>query len=213
MVFYVLLPAITFVKVTPAVTAPLLARWWPIAANVALSICGGLGLGALIALVTRTPAHLRRHVIVAAGVGNLHQLPLLLVSTACEDPGTLVSRALGAKCADQGYAYVGVGMAVASIFHQSVAYHLLKPRSEARPSAQGACVPAATGQMFLSARQRLWFPSRHRLLCAQAPFQILPVPTTMYDCVLPQMLHAAHKDAPAGCSRRHALHVMDSARA
>ena len=141
MVFYVLLPAITFVKVTPAVTAPLLARWWPIAAIVALSICGGLGLGALIALAVRTPRHLRRHVVVAAGVGNLHQLPLLLVATACADARTLVARALGARCADQGYAYVGIGMAVASVFHQSVAYHLLKPRWEAR----APCVTMATG--------------------------------------------------------------------
>ena len=139
MVFYVLLPAITFVKVTPAVTAPLLARWWPIAANVALSICGGLGLGAALAM--RTPKHLRRHVILAAGVGNLHQLPLLLVATACADARTLVARALGARCADQGYAYVGIGMAVASVFHQSVAYHLLKPRWEAR----APCVTVATG--------------------------------------------------------------------
>ena len=44
MVFYVLLPAITFVKVTPAVTATLLAHWWPIAVNVVLSVCGGLGI-------------------------------------------------------------------------------------------------------------------------------------------------------------------------
>lgn len=136
MVSYVLLPAITFVKVTPAVTAPLLARWWPIAANVALSICGGLGLGTLIALAVRTPKHLRRHVIVAAGVGNLHQLPLLLVATACADPRTLVS-----QCADHGYAYVGIGMAVASVFHQSVAYHLLKPRWEAR--APSSALPKA----------------------------------------------------------------------
>lgn len=145
MVFYVLLPAITFVKVTPAVTAPLLAHWWPIAANVALSIC--VGLGALIALAMRTRPHLRRHVIVAAGVGNLDQLPLLLVATACADPRTLVSRALGAQCAEQGYAYVGIGMAVASMFHQSVAYHLLKPRWEARTPS----VPVASGSICTAA--------------------------------------------------------------
>lgn len=37
MVFYLLLPAITFVKVTPAVSADLLRQWWPIAANIVIT--------------------------------------------------------------------------------------------------------------------------------------------------------------------------------
>ncbi len=144
MVFYVLLPAITFVKVTPAVTAALLAHWWPIVVNVVATVCGGLGLGALVALATRTPPHLRRHVIVATGLGNLNQLPLMLVTSVCADPKLLFAAALGPSCTDTGIAYVVVGMAIASIFHHAVSYHLLKPRPWVRRRrARGARLGAA----------------------------------------------------------------------
>ncbi|KAK9833536.1 hypothetical protein WJX81_002947 [Elliptochloris bilobata] len=135
MVFYVLLPAITFVKVTPAVSAGLLAHWWPIAVNVVLSVGGGLGLGALIALATRTPAHLRRHMTWPSAWGKLIQLPLMLVTSVCADPKLLFAGALGGRCADQGITYVVVGMAVASVIHYAVFYHLFKPRPELEPGA------------------------------------------------------------------------------
>lgn len=94
----------------------------------ARSVLGGLGLGWVLGHAVKTPRHLRRHVIVATGLGNVNQLPLMLVTSMCSDKGALFYSSMGDTCSDDGLAYTVVGMAVASIFHHAVSYHLLKPQ-------------------------------------------------------------------------------------
>jgi len=125
--FYLLLPAITFVKVAEAVDASILREWWPLAANLCFSIFLGALLGFAGSYAVRTPPHLRRTVVVASSIGNINTIPLLVVASLCQSDDLMFSEVLGSTCSTKGIAYVAVGMAVGSVFHHSIAFHMLKP--------------------------------------------------------------------------------------
>jgi predicted permease len=125
--FYLLLPAITFVKVAEAVDASVLREWWPLAANLCFSIFLGAALGFAGSYAVRTPAHLRRTVVVASSIGNINTIPLLVVASLCQSDDLMFNEVLGNTCSTKGIAYVAVGMAVGSVFHHSIAFHMLKP--------------------------------------------------------------------------------------
>ena len=125
--FYLLLPAITFVKVAEAVDASILREWWPLAANLCFSIFLGAALGLVGSYALRTPPHLRRTVVVASSIGNINTIPLLVVASLCQSDDLMFFEVLGKQCSTQGIAYVAVGMAVGSVFHHSIAFHMLKP--------------------------------------------------------------------------------------
>ena len=125
--FYLLLPAITFVKVAEAVDASILRDWWPLAANLCFSILLGAALGFAGSYAVRTPAHLRRTVVVASSIGNINTIPLLVVASLCQSDDLMFNEVLGNTCSTKGIAYVAVGMAVGSVFHHSIAFHMLKP--------------------------------------------------------------------------------------
>ena len=125
--FYLLLPAITFVKVAEAVDANILREWWPLAANLCFSIFLGAALGFAGSYAVRTPAHLRRTVVVASSIGNINTIPLLVVASLCQSDDLMFNEVLGNTCSTKGIAYVAVGMAIGSVFHHSIAFHVLKP--------------------------------------------------------------------------------------
>ena len=125
--FYLLLPAITFVKVAEAVDASVLREWWPLAANLCFSILLGAALGYAGSYLVRTPPQLRRTVVVASSIGNINTIPLLVVASLCQSDDLMFNEVLGNTCSTRGIAYVAVGMAVGSVFHHSIAFHMLKP--------------------------------------------------------------------------------------
>ena len=125
--FYLLLPAITFVKVAEAVDATILRAWWPLAANLAFSILVGIGAGYAMSRLLRVPRPLERTVVVASSIGNINTIPLLIVASLCQSDSLMFRQVLGGSCSTVGIAYVAVGMAVGSVFHHSLAFHMLKP--------------------------------------------------------------------------------------
>ena len=139
--FYLLLPAITFVKVAEAVDASILREWWPLAANLCFSIFLGAALGFAGSYAVRTPAHLRRTVVVASSIGNINTIPLLVVASLCQSDDLMFNEVLGNTCSTKGIAYVAVGMAVGSVFHHSIAFHMLKPPKGYHPENGGAGTP------------------------------------------------------------------------
>lgn len=59
-------------------------------------------------------------------VGNVGNLPLVIVATFCDEPASLFARELGPRCEQIGIAYVAFSMWVAGFVQYSVAYNLLK---------------------------------------------------------------------------------------
>ena len=137
--FYLLLPAITFVKVAEAVDATILRAWWPLAANLAFSIFVGIAAGYALSRLLRVPRPLERTVVVASSIGNINTIPLLVVASLCQSDSLMFRQVLGGGCSTVGIAYVAVGMAVGSVFHHSLAFHMLKP-------PKGAVVDCADGE-------------------------------------------------------------------
>lgn len=76
LIYFVFLPALIFVSLGTSVTGSRLLSWWAQMVNVLLDVLLGLGLGALVAPLVRTPQHLHRLFICCAGVGALQPAPL-----------------------------------------------------------------------------------------------------------------------------------------
>ena len=67
------------------------------------------------------------------GVGNVGNLPLVLVAALCEDSSSPIANAVApGKCTELGIAYVVFAMWVAGLFQFTFAYFLLKPSAEVR---------------------------------------------------------------------------------
>lgn len=115
------LPMLIFVSLVSSVTGPKLLRWWPIPINVALSVGLGMAVGALLAPILNIPRHLRAHYICCAGVGNLGNLPLVLVPEIAKQ-SDLFTEADAAT----GVAYVVTGLFAILIAQFNVAYNLLR---------------------------------------------------------------------------------------
>ena len=153
--FYLLLPAITFVKVAEAVDAQILKAWWPLAANLVFSIGVGIAFGYALSRLLRVPRPLERTVVVAASIGNINTIPLLVVASLCQSDSLMFRQVLGGGCSTVGIAYVAVGMAVGSVFHHSLAFHMLKPpKGSAVDAEDGGGVEGTTAATPPTPRSR-----------------------------------------------------------
>lgn len=112
-------------QVAEAVDASILREWWPLAVNLVFSIALGALLGLASSLLA--PPRLRRTVVVASSIGNINTIPLLVVASLCQSDDLMFFEVLGRECSTRGIAYVAVGMAIGSVFHHSIAFHMLKP--------------------------------------------------------------------------------------
>lgn len=74
-------------------------------------------------------------------VGNVGNLPLVLVAALCEDSSSPIANAVApGKCTELGIAYVVFAMWVAGLFQFTFGYFLLKPSAEVRPACGLACM-------------------------------------------------------------------------
>lgn len=125
-------PALVFDKLCRSVTLQDVVTWWTLPLNVLVSILGGgaTGIG-LAKLVHVEPTH-HMMVLCASALGNLGNLPLVLVHAVC----TSQNKPFGDACEERGIAYVAFGMFVATLVQWSVANVLLAPP---KPSTRNQC--------------------------------------------------------------------------
>ena len=133
--FCVFTPALTFTVLAPALARGADPRiWLPLPLNVAASVAAGLALGALLRPLA--PPGLRAHVVAATGLGNVGNLPLVLVAALVREAG---ASALGAGASvEDGVAYVALGIVVANVSHFTIGMWLLRA-----PRPAGAAAAAA----------------------------------------------------------------------
>ncbi|GAQ87815.1 putative auxin efflux carrier family protein [Klebsormidium nitens] len=122
MVFMVFTPALVFINLGPAVTIKTLLQWWFMPFSVLLNSVIGFGLGHLVVAVTKPPPHLVRTTVACCTIGNMGNLPLVLITAICANSGSI----FGAHCSTQGVAYTSYGMLMAVIVMWSFIYNYLE---------------------------------------------------------------------------------------
>jgi hypothetical protein len=118
---------------------------WPLAANMGACHVAGLALGWLQLVTLRIPDGLRAQTVVMSTLGNVGNLPLVLIPALLSRPGVLeLLRVEGSTAADVaaasslGVSYVMLGFFFASLIQFPLGYLLLQ-----RPAQTTAAVAAA----------------------------------------------------------------------
>mmetsp|Transcript_39159 Transcript_39159/g.92763 ORF Transcript_39159/g.92763 Transcript_39159/m.92763 type:complete len:488 (-) Transcript_39159:211-1674(-) len=131
LVFNVFAPSLMTMKLASAVDLENIKSWWSLPANICLSIIIGWVLGWACAKLTRAPSSLTSMLAAVTALGNVGNLPLVLVETLGRGDSPF-----GHNVSDLGVAYVAFGIWVASIFQFSISYYLLAPKEKTNASYQ-----------------------------------------------------------------------------
>ncbi|XP_057971319.1 protein PIN-LIKES 6 isoform X2 [Malania oleifera] len=107
LVFSLLLPCLIFSQLGQAITVQKMLQWWFIPFNVVLSSTVGSLIGFVIASIVRPPYPFFKFTIVQIGIGNIGNVPLVLIAALCRDKSNPFGDS--EKCAQDGSAYISFG--------------------------------------------------------------------------------------------------------
>eukprot|EP00850_Spirogloea_muscicola_P019059 SM000182S03949 [mRNA] locus=s182:162279:171682:- [translate_table: standard] len=138
LVFAVFLPAIIFVDLGEAINPKKIIAWWFIPVNVIIASIMGCCVGHVVAKLTNAPPEFYRLTYILTGIGNMGNMPLVLLTAVCSD----AHNPFGPQCSKHGTAYIAVGMWMAAIIMWGVVYNILQPPElwipgYVRPSTSG----------------------------------------------------------------------------
>eukprot|EP00218_Dolichomastix_sp_CCMP3274_P015319 CAMPEP_0170152948 /NCGR_PEP_ID=MMETSP0033_2-20121228/53938_1 /TAXON_ID=195969 /ORGANISM="Dolichomastix tenuilepis, Strain CCMP3274" /LENGTH=191 /DNA_ID=CAMNT_0010390131 /DNA_START=102 /DNA_END=674 /DNA_ORIENTATION=- len=130
--YLIALPCLVFTKLAGVTSTGNLRKWWTIPVNVvADSFVGAIG-GYGVSRATKAPPSMHVIIVAACGLGNLGNLPLVLVTAMCEGSGA--EDAFGEDCKDRGLAIAALGTAVAVTIQWTFIYDLMRPPEKATPT-------------------------------------------------------------------------------
>ncbi|KAJ8647839.1 hypothetical protein MRB53_000862 [Persea americana] len=125
LVFSLLLPCLIFSQLGRAVTVQKLMDWWFIPANVILATISGSVIGLIVASIVRPPYPYFRFTIIQIGIGNIGNIPLVLIAALCRDKSNPFGDS--DKCSMDGNAYISFGQWVGAIILYTYVFHMLAP--------------------------------------------------------------------------------------
>ncbi|XP_078446818.1 auxin efflux carrier family protein isoform X1 [Wolffia australiana] len=125
LVFSLLLPCLIFSQLGRAITLQKMMEWWFIPVNVILSTIAGSLIGFLVACIARPPYPYFKFTIVHIGIGNIGNVPLVLISALCRDPTNPFGDS--DKCSSDGTAYIAFGQWVGAIILYTFVFQMLAP--------------------------------------------------------------------------------------
>ncbi|CAN6468370.1 unnamed protein product [Victoria cruziana] len=134
LVFSLLLPCLIFSQLGRAVTVQKMLEWWFIPANVVLGTITGSLIGLLVALVVRPPYPYFKFTIIQIGIGNIGNVPLVLIAALCRDKANPFGDPL--KCSEDGNAYISFGQWVGAIILYTYVFHMLAPPEDSCQSIE-----------------------------------------------------------------------------
>ncbi|KAJ0975446.1 hypothetical protein J5N97_017411 [Dioscorea zingiberensis] len=125
LVFSLLLPCLIFAQLGRAITLQKLLDWWFIPANILLATISGSLIGLIVAFIVHPPYPYFKFTIVQIGIGNIGNIPLVLIGAICRD----TSNPFGDpdKCSQDGNAYIAFGQWVGAIIVYTYVFHMLAP--------------------------------------------------------------------------------------
>ncbi|KAJ6403477.1 hypothetical protein OIU84_015393 [Salix udensis] len=128
LVFSLLLPCLIFSQLGQAITLQKMLEWWFIPVNVVLSsICGSI-IGFIVASIVRPPYPFFKFSIVQIGIGNIGNVPLVLIAALCRDASNPFGDS--EKCSTDGTAYISFGQWVGAIILYTYVFNMLAPPPE-----------------------------------------------------------------------------------
>ncbi|KAF7825384.1 protein PIN-LIKES 6 [Senna tora] len=128
LVFTLLLPCLIFSQLGQAVTLQKMLDWWFIPVNVVLGSISGSLIGLVVASIVRPPYPFFKFTIIEIGIGNIGNVPLVLIAALCRDQ----SNPFGdpEKCSTDGTAYISFGQWVGAIILYTYVFNMLAPPPE-----------------------------------------------------------------------------------
>ncbi|KAJ3699622.1 hypothetical protein LUZ61_003327 [Rhynchospora tenuis] len=123
LVFSLLLPCLIFSELGRAVTLQKILQWWFIPANVVLASISGSIIGLVVASIIRPPYPYFKFTIIHIGIGNIGNIPLVLLAAICRDE----SNPFGDTCSQSGIAYISFGQWVGAIILYTYVFQMLAP--------------------------------------------------------------------------------------
>ncbi|KAI0527563.1 hypothetical protein KFK09_003167 [Dendrobium nobile] len=176
LVFSLLLPCLIFSQLGRAITLEKIFQWWFIPINVIISsTCGSL-IGFVVASIVRPPYPYFKFTIIHIGIGNIGNVPLVLIAALCRDKSNPFGDS--EKCNQDGNAYISFGQWI--IFRLSYLAEKLKIKQIFQPP-----IIASVLAIFIGAIPFL----KHLILTDDAPFffftdSCLILGEAMIPCIL-----------------------------
>ncbi|GAB2272058.1 Protein PIN-LIKES 6 [Dionaea muscipula] len=128
LVFTLLLPCLIFSQLGQAITLEKLIEWWFIPVNVVLACISGSLIGLIVATIVRPPHPFFKFTIIHIGIGNIGNVPLVLIAALCSDKSNPFGDS--EKCSQDGTAYISFGQWVGAIILYTYVFHMLAPPPE-----------------------------------------------------------------------------------
>lgn len=139
LVFTLLLPCLIFSQLGQAITFQKMIEWWFIPFNVVLATILGSLIGLIVATIVRPPYPFFKFTIIHIGVGNIGNVPLVLIAALCRDK----SNPFGDtdQCSRDGTAYLSFGQWVGAIILYTYVFHMLAPPPEGNFDVEEKRIP------------------------------------------------------------------------
>ncbi|CAH9102344.1 unnamed protein product [Cuscuta europaea] len=128
LVFSLLLPCMIFAQLGQAITFEKMLQWWFIPVNVVMATISGSIIGLVIATIIRPPYPFFKFTIIHIGIGNIGNVPLVLLGALCRDKSNPFGDST--KCSQDGNAYISFGQWVGAIILYTYVFHMLAPPPE-----------------------------------------------------------------------------------
>ncbi|KAA8517608.1 hypothetical protein F0562_015082 [Nyssa sinensis] len=128
LVFSLLLPCLIFSQLGQAISLQKMLEWWFIPVNVVLATITGSIIGLVVASIVRPPYPFFKFTIVQIGIGNIGNVPLVLIAALCRDKANPFGDS--DKCTQDGNAYIAFGQWVGAIVLYTYVFHMLAPPPE-----------------------------------------------------------------------------------
>ncbi|BBH06390.1 Auxin efflux carrier family protein, partial [Prunus dulcis] len=128
LVFSLLLPCLIFSQLGQAITLQKMLEWWFIPVNVVLGSTSGSIIGYIVASIVRPPYPFFKFTIVQIGIGNIGNVPLVLISALCRDKSNPFGDST--TCKTDGTAYISFGQWVGAIIYTHMYFICWPPPPE-----------------------------------------------------------------------------------
>ncbi|QCE12153.1 protein PIN-LIKES 6 [Vigna unguiculata] len=145
LVFTLLLPCLIFSQLGQAVTLQKMLDWWFIPMNVVLGSAAGSLIGFIVATIIRPPYPFFKFTIVQIGIGNIGNVPLVLLAALCRDPSNPFGDS--EKCSKDGTAYISFGQWVGAIILYTYVFNMLAPPPEGTFDIDNESLPLKSTSM------------------------------------------------------------------
>ncbi|KAJ4704186.1 Auxin efflux carrier family protein [Melia azedarach] len=139
LVFSLLLPCLIFSQLGQAITLKKMMEWWFIPVNVVLGTISGSLIGLVTAYIVRPPYPFFKFTIIQIGIGNIGNVPLVLIAALCRDEANPFGET--EICSSQMTAYISFGQWVGAIILYTYVFQMLAPPPEGTFDIDEASLP------------------------------------------------------------------------